>query len=128
MPSKDCGFQNFPGFIVGIDLGGTRVAGILLSPDGVILAIDRKDVPVNVERRALVEMPAELVKRLSIASSGGVDAVEIGVPGPVEENGRVLPPVPNLPKVGRLPFARISARCARLPSGVREQSELFCPS
>ena len=127
MPSKDCGFQKFPGFIVRIDRGGTKVAGILLSPEAVVLARDRKDVSANAERTALVEMLAELVKRLSIASSGGVDAVGIGVPGPVEENGMVLSPVPNLPKVGRLPFVQISARCPRLPNGVREQSELFCP-
>ena len=44
----------YTGFIIGIDLGGTKVAGILLSTAGVILARERKDIPVSIDGKALI--------------------------------------------------------------------------
>ncbi len=92
--------------IIGIDLGGTKIAGILLSPKDIILARVFDKVPANVDKKGLVKIIVKVIKKLSNKSKK-VDIVGIGVPGPLEDEGRVLSPIPNLPKVGRVSLRKL---------------------
>jgi len=87
--------------VIGIDLGGTKVAGVLLTPQGELLARERWPVPKDLEAQGLIDLLASCVRKLSQTDAGPV-AVGIGVPGPLQERGRVLPAVPNFPHMGRV--------------------------
>jgi len=64
---------------LGIDLGGTKIAGIVLSRDGTTLAEARMPAPRGAYR-ATVEAVADLVLRLE-AEAGAPCSVGIGMPG-----------------------------------------------
>jgi len=64
---------------LGIDLGGTKIAGIVLSPDGATLAEARMAAPRG-DYRATIEAVAALVLQLE-AAAGTDCSVGIGMPG-----------------------------------------------
>ena len=64
---------------LGIDLGGTKIAGIVLAPDGATLAEARMPAPRG-DYRATVEALAALVARLEV-EAGAPCSVGIGMPG-----------------------------------------------
>ena len=72
---------------LGIDLGGTKIEGIALAPDGAVLARER--VPTPRAYAGTVEAIARLVRLLE-AATGREGSVGIGIPGAVvPETGRV---------------------------------------
>jgi len=89
------------GKVIGIDLGGTKLAGILLSIQGDVLVRERCPVPDDLDQEGLIKLLASFVRQLARVG-GEPAAVGIGVPGPLQEGGRVLPEVPNFPHVGRM--------------------------
>ena len=73
---------------IGIDLGGTKIAGILLTDDGRIAAESRLDTPRN-DYDKIVEAIAALVDQLAARAQGTV-SVGIGIPGSISPaTGRV---------------------------------------
>jgi fructokinase len=73
---------------IGIDLGGTKIEGIVLGPDGAELARERVPTPVG-DYRATLQAVAVLVARLE-ADAGGQCRVGIGMPGSFSRaSGRV---------------------------------------
>ncbi len=73
---------------IGIDLGGTKIAGIVLDASGRVLAERRIATPRG-DYDASLRAIAGLVASLE-AEAGGTGTVGIGIPGaPVPETGRV---------------------------------------
>ena len=64
--------------MIGIDLGGTKIEGIVLRPDGAELARERLSTPSG-DYRATLQAVAALVAKLE-ADAGGECRVGIGMP------------------------------------------------
>ncbi|HZU71965.1 MAG TPA: ROK family protein [Acidimicrobiales bacterium] len=91
---------------VGIDVGGTKLLGVVLSAAGDVLHERRLPTPTGAE--SVVASLAELVAQLD-EGSGTELPVGVGAPGLVDSTGRVLF-APNLPGVRDFPLAqRLSA-------------------
>jgi len=59
---------------IGIDIGGTKIAGALVTPDGEIIAEDREPTPAG-DPAAIVDLVVNMIQRLST----GRDVVAAGV-------------------------------------------------
>jgi len=66
---------------IGIDLGGTKIEGILLGPDGAVLARTRVSTPRG-DYAATIKAIAALTKQLA-AKAGGAATIGLGMPGTV---------------------------------------------
>src|SRR5690606_5763706 len=92
----------------GIDVGGTKCLGVVLDPDGAILAEQRVPTPQGRPEQligALVELAGAL---------GAWDTLGIGVPGLVRRDG-VLVAAPNLTAVADLAVGPILAETLGRP-------------
>jgi glucokinase len=86
-----------PQLAVGLDVGGTKILGVALDPQGQILAEARRDTPS--ELSALVGQLANLADALAreVGEEGPI-ALGLGIPALVH-HGRQLGSAPNLPAV-----------------------------
>lgn len=100
------------GPLVGVDVGGTKCLGLLIDPDGGVVAERRVPTPPTGE--ALVTAIGDLVEELLIGSEE-VPRIGVGVPGLVDRHG-TLRYAPNLPGIRELPVAQLLS--ARLGSPV----------
>ncbi|MGN6636444.1 MAG: ROK family protein, partial [Oryzihumus sp.] len=78
---------------IGLDIGGTKIAGGLVSPTGTILARGRRVTPAHDPDRIAVEV-ADLVRELS----DGADVMGVGVAcaGFIDATGSTVLFAPNL--------------------------------
>jgi glucokinase len=84
---------------IGVDIGGTKIAGGLVDEDGVILARARRDTPARNTAdiaAAIVEVAVELDGIARDQSMGDVAGVGLGAAGLVDETRRVVRFAPNL--------------------------------
>jgi glucokinase len=81
------------GYTIGIDVGGTKVAGGVVDEKGAILERTRRDTP-STDPQATGDTVALLVQEL--AASHDVEAVGIGAAGFVDEKRAVVVFAPNL--------------------------------
>lgn len=90
--------------LVGLDVGGTKILGVVLAEDGEVIAQERRDTPDSSGQPAsLVASMAEIVGELCAqvggsqvgGSQGGGLRVGVGMPGLVDRSGR-LHFAPNL--------------------------------
>src|SRR6476646_7921881 len=82
-------------YIIGIDLGGTKILGVLADEHGNIAAEVRRPTGAADGREAVVDRIADIVRELM--PSGGVVGIGVCAPGPINPmNGQVYDP-PNLP-------------------------------
>jgi glucokinase len=77
---------------IGIDLGGTKMAGLLVREDGEVLASEERATPEQTD--AILEDLAGLAASLR---QPGVEAIGIGVAGMVDFATGAMPFAPNLP-------------------------------
>lgn len=107
--------------LAGIDVGGTKVLGVLLDPDdpSAVLAEHRVSTPEGED--ALLDAMAAVVRRL--APAGDVGAVGVGIAGLVDRGG-VLRTSPNLPGTHGVQVARELDRRLGLP--VRVDNDATC--
>lgn len=110
--SSPCYTKNM---IIGIDLGGTKIAAALASPDGKIIT----DVNIPTEaQKGKIKVIANLKKAVDSLIKGQrvrIKAIGIGVPGPIlYEKGLVIEP-PNLPGWKRVNLKEILEKEFRVP-------------
>jgi len=79
---------------IGVDIGGTKVAGGLVDEDGDVVLRMRRDTP-SVDAAATEATIAELVLALA-AEAGEVEAVGLGAAGFVDPTGSTVRFAPNL--------------------------------
>jgi len=105
--------------ILGIDLGGTKVAYGLGSADGRLLARHRRPTePSGDAERDLDRIVADARELLAEAGvdSGDLASVGLSVPGPIDlERGAVIRP-PNLPGWGEVPIRQRLADALGCPA------------
>ena len=94
-------------YSVGLDMGGTKCAAVLLAPDGRV--IERDKVPTPQGAGAVVDALVGVAEGLMAKSPAPVRAVGCGVPGLMTTAG-VLRFAPHLPGVTELPLADILRR------------------
>jgi glucokinase len=86
--------------LAGVDVGGTKVLGVLVDPDAPAVVLDEARVPTPAGQSALLDAMAEVVRRLESGRVGGaagrVGAVGVGIAGLVDRAG-ILRVGPNLP-------------------------------
>ena len=103
---------------VGLDVGGTKVLGVVTDSTGAVLGEQRRPTPMGSGSElveALAEMTAELCRVPGLErSDSSVGAVGVGVAGLVDRAG-VVHYAPNLPQVRRLDLATSLAAEASLP-------------
>ncbi|MCU1497130.1 MAG: glk [Acidimicrobiales bacterium] len=104
------------GLVCGLDLGGTKLLGLVADP--------RSDAPLILEKvptpsgaDAVVESLVDLARELIGRVDGEVVAVGLGAPGLVDRSG-TLRYGPNLPGVVNLPLARMLSERLGLPAVV----------
>jgi glucokinase len=87
-----------PQLAIGIDIGGTKVAGGLVDADGNVTSRARRDTPHRSKRPSVVEETiVEVVTELmQVAGPGGVAAVGIGAAGFVDADRATVVFAPHL--------------------------------
>jgi glucokinase len=81
----------------GVDLGGTKIAVILGTSDGNILAHGKLNTLSAAGPAAACERVAELLERLARESTVQLDAIGVGLPGLVDPDAGIIEFLPNLP-------------------------------
>jgi glucokinase len=79
---------------IGIDLGGTKIQGVVLRDEAVVAEARRK-TPIHGGPLAVVDAMAELVGELG--GTGEVDGLGVGLPGVVDPAEGTVRHAPNLP-------------------------------
>ena len=103
--------------VIGIDLGGSKIALGLVGPQDEILTRRRIDTRSDAGLDSVVERIAVEVEALRtlVPSAGTVAAIGVGAPGPLDHiNGELLTLV-NLPGISNTPFRRALSERLSLP-------------
>lgn len=102
---------------IGIDLGGTKVQGVLVGDSGEISGEAKISTPNGGVAR-VVEAIADCVRRLGGARR--IEGIGIGAPGVVEAATGTVVRAPNLAGFeDRVPLARLVCEAVELPAGKR---------
>ena len=80
-------------YAVGIDIGGTKIAGALVGPDGQIVRMEKVPTPAT-DSNALADAVVELIRELS--SGNEVVAVGVAAAGFISADGTTIMYAPNL--------------------------------
>jgi glucokinase len=102
-------------WVIGIDLGGTKTALGLVSPENEVIAVRRIATDAAAGPQSIVERIARQVADLETESGQQAQAVGICCPGPVDHiSGRLLTPV-NLPGLSNTPLRQLLADRLQVP-------------
>jgi glucokinase len=104
---------------IGVDVGGTKVLGVVADADGTVLAEHRVSTPKGGD--AVVDAMVAVIEHLRVEHE--VTAIGAGVPGLVSNDG-VLRFAPNLPGVVELPVGERLASATGL--SVRVDNDNTC--
>ena len=95
-------------FAVGVDLGGTKILGMIVDSLGQIHAQESVATPVG-DASALIQAISDLVQRLKTSSeelAAKIQGLGIGAPGPLNPDEGVIYTMPNLPGIENFPLAK----------------------
>jgi len=103
--------------VIGIDLGGSKIALGLVDPRGEIRARRRIDTNSEAGSKIVVERIAAEVEALkaTLPSAEALAAVGVGAPGPVDHVSGDLLTLVNLPGISNSPFRRLLQERLSLP-------------
>ena len=103
--------------VVGIDLGGSKIALGLVNAENAILARRRIDTVAEAGLDNVIERIAEKVASLrrELPKGQAITAVGIGAPGPVDHISGDLLTLVNLPGISNTPFRRVLSQRLGLP-------------
>jgi len=110
---------------IGVDLGGSKIEGIALSPGGAVLARHRQATPLG-DYRQTVKAICALVARLE-SDVGGAGTVGIGIPGVVSPATGLVKNANSTWLIGR-PFDRDVAESLGRPVRVANDANCFAVS
>ncbi|MDD9369837.1 MAG: ROK family protein, partial [Acidimicrobiales bacterium] len=110
--------------LAGIDVGGTKILGVLVDPDAPGVVVDEERVPTPDGEEAVLDAMAEMVRRLGARPAGaGIGAVGVGIAGLVDRLG-ILRIGPNLPGLRGVRVGHELDRRLALP--VRVDNDATC--
>ncbi|MCY4539366.1 MAG: ROK family protein [Chloroflexi bacterium] len=104
-------------WVIGIDLGGSKIALALVSPDDQILSRRRIDTQADEGVDSVTARISAQVDSLKLDLPRGeiIAGVGIGAPGPVDHVSGDLQALVNLPGISNTPFRAILQEKLRLP-------------
>jgi glucokinase len=91
--------------VLGVDVGGTKVAVGLVDHNGKILAQGRKPMVANGTAEAGLQAVADAIDSLASSVPGGIHSIGICAPGPLDPKSGVVLNPPNLPCWRNFPLA-----------------------
>jgi glucokinase len=91
--------------VLGVDVGGTKVAVGLVDHNGRILAQGRKPMVANGTAEAGLQAVADAIDSLTSSLPGGIHSIGICAPGPLDPKSGVVLNPPNLPCWRNFPLA-----------------------
>jgi glucokinase len=98
-----------PQRVVGIDLGGTKIASALVDESGQILAHDRRETRAADGQDAVVGRIQESARAVIEAGElepSSIGGIGIGAPGPIDMAAGLVVAPPNLPGWDRVPLKK----------------------
>ncbi len=111
---------------IGIDVGGTKIAGVFLAPDGATLARHRAPLPGRTYHDTLTGVAA-IVRRLEAEAGQKADRVGMAVPGPVAPDSGLRTPV-NVPWLNGPNLVADLAECCDRPIKIANDADCFAIS
>lgn len=103
------------GPILGVDIGGTKVAVGLVDREGKILVQGRNPMVANGTAEAAFQAVTDAIDSLASSSPGGIQSIGICAPGPLDPNTGVVLNPPNLPCWRDFPLAEKIVSKYRVP-------------
>ena len=108
------------GFVIGVDVGGTKVAAGLVGPSGEILHLTRLPMVSDNAARGLAAVNSAIESvsaktRSASGPQGRIRAIGVCAPGPLDPKSGVVLNPPNLPGWRNFPLAEELARTHRVP-------------
>lgn len=92
---------------IGVDLGGTKIATVLVDGDGSILAEDRRPTEAEKGVSGVIANIAASVRATAGASLDRVAVAGLGAPGPLNCGQGLIYNAPNLPGWNDVPIVRL---------------------
>lgn len=104
---------------VGVDIGGTKIAIVLVNERGRILKSDEFPVRDKSPKYSIQELIRKTQKLIGTKKISGIG---IGTPGPVNPNSGKIPWAPNLPKWKGIPICNIMKQKFRVPAFIENDA------
>ncbi len=101
--------------LLGVDVGGTKVAVGLVDRSGKILTQGRKPMVSNSTAEAALRAVTDAIDSISPAADGGIRSIGICAPGPLDPKSGVVLNPPNLPCWRNFPLAEKIKSIYKLP-------------
>lgn len=101
--------------VIGVDLGGTYLRAALADKEGKILLTRRVRTLADEGRDAVLDRLISLLEELKHQADGGVEAVGIGSPGPLDPKAGMVRNAPTLPGWIDVPLTRIVEERVGIP-------------
>jgi glucokinase len=95
-------------YFIGIDVGGTKIYGGLVTPSGEIVASHKSATPSGANVKTVTALIMKTVRALAVEAEvplKRISGIGIGIPGIVDNDGRIIA-TPNL-KLGNVDLKRI---------------------
>ncbi len=105
-------------FMIGVDIGGTKILAAVIDPTGKILASEKMRTYADRGVSAVVGRIAECVQRALAISSVSLDhiaAIGVGAPGPMNQETGILEKPPNLTGWVNVPLKTLLQQHIGLP-------------
>jgi len=100
---------------IGIDLGGTKIAGVLVTPSGKVLM----DVTIPTEakrgKKHIIDNIDKAIHMLKQSKKVKINGIGIGAPGPIDYEKGIVVEAPNLPGWKRVRLKEIFQRKYKIP-------------
>jgi glucokinase len=106
-------------YVVGVDLGGTKIVSLAVAPGGRIVGRDRRSTEASQGPQAVIQRIVDSVRQaIAEADLRKADLREVGIsaPGPCDIERGLLTAPPNLPGWRDVPLARIMSETLHVPT------------
>jgi glucokinase len=104
-----------PIMIIGIDLGGTKIAGVLATPSGKVLMDVQIPTEARKGKKRVIENIKKAVHTLKESHKVKIKAIGIGAPGPILYEKGIVIEAPNLPGWKRVTLKKTLEKEFRVP-------------
>ena len=112
-------------WVVGIDLGATKIALGLIDPDDKIVAYRRIPTDAHLGPQTVVERIAQSVAELEDEIPGGKQIAALGIcsPGPINHQTGMIVDPPNIPGLHHTPLRRMLAERLNIPVSLEHDAK-----
>lgn len=101
--------------IIGIDLGGTKIAGVLCTPSGKVLMDVQIPTEAKKGKKHVIENIRKAIHMLKTSQKVKIKAIGIGAPGPIIYEKGIVVEAPNLPGWKKVHLKEILEKDYKVP-------------